>query len=68
LITSTLGPKISFEAALARLGSKESTEMQNVVEDELRKGSMLLDSVKRKKRKKMSRHKLKKRKRVRFCV
>jgi len=63
-ITSNLSPRLSFNDVLARLGSKEEIQMQRSIEEEIRKGAILLDSVKRKRKKKMSRHKLKKRRRA----
>jgi hypothetical protein len=64
LINSKLRSSMDFHSALANLGSLESKDMQRAVEKETNKVRISMDSTKRKRRKKMSKHKLKKRRRV----
>jgi len=64
LINSKLRSSMDFHSTLANLGSLESKDMQEAVENEVAKVRIQMDSTKRKRRKKMSKHKLKKRRRL----
>jgi len=64
LINSKLKSSIDFHSVLANLGSQESRDMKQAVENEVLKVRISMDSTQRKRRKKMSKHKLKKRRRL----
>jgi hypothetical protein len=69
LLSSTLRSRMPLHTALAQMGELEAKDMQRSIEMACEKGNVLLDSTKRKRRKKMSKHKLKKRRRVSWwCI
>lgn len=64
IMSTTITSNLAFHKSMARLGLPDAVNMEAAVAKELRDGGILLDSTKRKKRKKMTKHKLKKRRRV----
>ncbi|KZS88415.1 hypothetical protein SISNIDRAFT_552659 [Sistotremastrum niveocremeum HHB9708] len=64
LVVHRVGSTLDWENVLAHLGDKESMLNRRAVEDEIVRGRILMDSTKRKRRKKMTKHKLKKRRKL----
>lgn len=57
LVVHRVGSTLDWENVLAHLGDKESMLNRRAVEDEIVRGRILMDSTKRKRRKKMTKHK-----------